>query len=79
MKSPFSRFNLTKINSVVVRGQNGNAVLLHIVAENELGETFEEESWCDSMLFLKLDSGDPNIERFFLDVMGANIREMETK
>ena len=74
MLNPTSRFNLIKINSIVVRERNKTGVLLYIIAENEVGETFEDESWCDEYLYLKLLNHDVYTERFFLDMIGNDAK-----
>ena len=81
MKLHSSRFDLLRINSIVVRERNKTGVLLYIIAENELGETFEDESWCDEYLYLKLLNHDVYTERFFLDMIGndAKIRSKDDR
>ena len=77
MKRIASRFNLTKINSVTVQNRNGSAVLLHIVAENELGELFEETEWYDEKFGILLNGHHKPTEKMIMQLIGMDARKKE--
>ena len=75
MKQPSSRFNLIKLNSVQVLDTNRDAVLVHIIAENELGEEFINANWMDKFLYNKLQLNDQYTITFFLDMISSELKE----